>query len=733
MLDRLEDRLLLSADGSFPPAVDTNQDGLFQPYDALILLNAVSNDTSVDDAPQLDLNGDGQLSTADVDLIIGSLNSYYGGDWDAESIAALDDVTLAISDTVVSEGAAADVMVSLVQPTAEPVEVMVWSEGGTANAYEDFEATYVYLLFEPGGPTSQTVSVATMLDGVNEGDETFLMRASRTGGTTPAEAVATVTLQDVELDLPSLSVSDVTVSEGDSATVAVTLSSPPSEPLSLYIGSESITATEGSDYDYVFDFLTFDPAGPLTQTVAVPTFGDNEAESDETFRVVVTNSLTYESVRGTVTIQDVAPPATPCGTEHLALRLDYDDQWSSGSQVKGPNEPELGVGIFETEIPFVVEVGLHGCTAPAEYLLVVSVMAGDIPIPLSTQSLSVAAGSYFDESFTFVLPSGDSDQVELIADLYFDPPPISVPPGTVAQQTDPQDPPPLLKLHQRIMETTDRWRVELVDALPESGRDKGIEYVGTVGPHDVADNVVDFLMTDEFKASVIDAIESEGNVSPETALERFEGRLAQAKADIAASFRPVFEEFAAQLFSTDRPDAEALAGANDPTDPPGIFGRALDDIRAKIQAYLDSLPNLDAFPGIKKLDFHIELASISEILNSDAGESLSDYLKAGDVSWLWYDLRDTDINTFAILKRVDVSCPIADYGTLTLSAENVTAMGVGGFRLGGALHFSRIVGGYQFDMTLSPSVLHTPIDPFNIFGEGHQEYSVGIGANISNR
>src|SRR6056297_2321019 len=658
MLDRLEDRLLLSADGSFPSAVDTNQDGLFEPYDALILLNGVNHHTSVDDAPQLDLNGDGQLSTADVDLIIGSLNSYYGGDWDAESIAALDDVTLAISDTVVTEGAAADVTVSLVQPTAEPVEVMVWSEGGTAHAYEDFEATYVYLLFEPGGPTSQTVSVATMLDGVNEGDETFLMRASRTGGTTPAEAVATVTLQDVELDLPSLSVSGSPVHEGDSATVTVTLSIPPSEPLSLYVGSESITATEGSDYDYVFDFLTFDPAGPLTQTVAVPTFGDNEAESDETFRVVVTNSLTYESVRGTVTIQDVAPPATPCGTEHLALRLDYDDQWSSGSQVKGPNEPELGVGIFETEIPFVVEVGLHGCTAPAEYLLVVSVMAGDIPIPLSTQSLSVAAGSYFDESFTFVLPSGDSDQVELIADLYFDPPPISVPPGTVAQQTDPQDPPPLLKLHQRIMETTDRWRVELVDALPESGRDKGIEYVGTVGPHDVADNVVDFLMTDEFKASVIDAIESEGNVSPETALERFEGRLAQAKADIAASFRPVFEEFAAQLFSTDRPDAEALAGANDPTDPPGIFGRALDDIRAKIQAYLDSLPNLDAFPGIKKLDFHIELASISEILNSDAGESLSGYLKAGDVSGLWDDLVDTDFDKFSVVKMLAVSVPV---------------------------------------------------------------------------
>jgi len=140
MLDRLEDRLLLSADGSFPPAVDTNQDGLFQPYDALILLNAVNHHTSVDDAPQLDLNSDGQLSTADVDLIIGSLNSYYGGDWDAESIAALDDVTLAISDTVVTEGAAAEVTV--VSPIAVAHDPMAAESGGDTGTFR-IERSYV--------------------------------------------------------------------------------------------------------------------------------------------------------------------------------------------------------------------------------------------------------------------------------------------------------------------------------------------------------------------------------------------------------------------------------------------------------------------------------------------------------------------------------------------------------------------------------------------------------------
>src|SRR6056297_3568535 len=282
MLDRLEDRLLLSADGSFPSAVDTNQDGLFEPYDALILLNGVNHHTSVDDAPQLDLNGDGQLSTADVDLIIGSLNSYYGGDWDAESIAALDDVTLAISDTVVTEGAAADVTVSLVQPTAEPVEVMVWSEGGTANADEDFEATYVYLLFEPGGPTSQTVSVATMLDGVNEGDETFLMRASRTGGTTPAEAVATVTLHDVELDLPSLSITGSPVSEGDSATVTLTLDSVPATDLFITVWTADGTATVYEDYESLVSVLSshVDLGGSVMGFF--PRFGETPCHEDLT-------------------------------------------------------------------------------------------------------------------------------------------------------------------------------------------------------------------------------------------------------------------------------------------------------------------------------------------------------------------------------------------------------------------------------------------------------------------
>lgn len=415
------------------------------------------------------------------------------------------------------------------------------------------------------------------------------------------------------------------------------------------------------------------------------------------------------------------------------VRLDYDDEWSSGGQVKGPNDPELGVGIFETEIPFAVEVGLHSCNAPAEYSLVLSVMAGENPIPLSTESISVSAGGYFEGSFAVVLPSGDSDQVELVADLYYNPPPTSsaLTFATVVQQAEPQDPPPLLKLHERIVETTDRWRMELLDALPESATSKGIDYARTVAPRKAADKLLDSLMTDEIRQQVIAHIlESDNNISPESAADVFAQRLQSAKEDLAETFKPLFADVATWLFMTDRPDAEVLAGASDPVDPLGKVGQAFNDMRAKIDAYVDNLPSLDDYPAIKRLDFDIDFASVSDILKADAASSLKNKLKAGNFSGVWDAVRKTDVRTIAFVKSLSITYPIADDGRLMLSAENVSASGVGGFRLGGELDTSLQILGRNVKIKLNPSVLHKPNDPYNFFGQGHQQYEVGASVIV---
>lgn len=50
---------------------------------------------------------------------------------------------------------------------------------------------------------------------------------------------------------------------------------------------------------------------------------------------------------------------------------------------------------------------------------------------------------------------------------------------------------------------------------------------------------------------------------------------------------------------------------------------------------------------------------------------------------MWDAVRKTDVRTIAFVKSLSITYPIADDGRLMLSAENVSASGVGGFRLGG--------------------------------------------------
>jgi alpha-tubulin suppressor-like RCC1 family protein len=103
----------------------------------------------------------------------------------------------------------------------------------------------------------------------------------------------------VTAPLPSLSVSDVSISEGNTgaASVAfnVTLSAARPQPVTVRFltadGPAPAGARAGSDYQATSGTLVF-PPGTTTQTVVVPVYGDTLAESDETF------SLNLLSPRG---------------------------------------------------------------------------------------------------------------------------------------------------------------------------------------------------------------------------------------------------------------------------------------------------------------------------------------------------------------------------------------------------------------------------------------------------
>ncbi|HEX8710071.1 MAG TPA: Calx-beta domain-containing protein, partial [Pyrinomonadaceae bacterium] len=113
---------------------------------------------------------------------------------------------------------------------------------------------------------------------------------------------------------PEMTISDVTVTEGNTGTVnatfAVTLSVPASSTVTVDFTTADGTATAGTDYQATSGTLTFAP-GDLTKTVTVLVNGDTLDEANETFFVNLTNAVNATLLdnqgQGTITDNDAAP------------------------------------------------------------------------------------------------------------------------------------------------------------------------------------------------------------------------------------------------------------------------------------------------------------------------------------------------------------------------------------------------------------------------------------------
>jgi hypothetical protein len=91
--------------------------------------------------------------------------------------------------------------------------------------------------------------------------------------------------------LPTLSIDNVSVAEGNGgttpATFTVSISYSPVNPVTVTVNTADGTATVAdNDYQAITNqVLTFQPGGPLTQTVTVEVYGDLTVEPDQTFFV----------------------------------------------------------------------------------------------------------------------------------------------------------------------------------------------------------------------------------------------------------------------------------------------------------------------------------------------------------------------------------------------------------------------------------------------------------------
>ncbi|WP_161962887.1 putative Ig domain-containing protein [Xanthomonas campestris] len=254
---------------------------------------------------------------------VGSPNSAIG------TIANDDQPTLSINDVSVNEGNAgtsnATFTVSLSQPAgAGGVSFDIATADGSATAGVDYVASSLTGQTIPAGSSSATFTVLVNGDTLSEPNETFFVNVSNVSGAGVSDAQGQGTIVNDDA-LPSLSIDDVSVNEGNSgtttATFTVTLSAASGQTVSVNYASADGTATAGSDYVARSGTLTFAP-GTTAQGVAITVNGDTAVEPNETFSVALSGvsnaSIARATGTGTIINDDavvtVGPASLPSAT-----------------------------------------------------------------------------------------------------------------------------------------------------------------------------------------------------------------------------------------------------------------------------------------------------------------------------------------------------------------------------------------------------------------------------------
>ena len=173
------------------------------------------------------------------------------------------------------------------------VTVRFRTQAGTATPGQDYVEKTATVTFGDN-ETSKVVQVEFLRDGLDEPDETLnLVLDSVQGAVLGTPAAAVLTIQDSD-DQPDLTVSDGTVTEGDSGTremqLWIRLSRPTQRAVTVGYSTQDLTATAGSDY--VAESGTFTvPPGVTRAAILITVNGDTQFEPDEMFQLNLANAV----------------------------------------------------------------------------------------------------------------------------------------------------------------------------------------------------------------------------------------------------------------------------------------------------------------------------------------------------------------------------------------------------------------------------------------------------------
>ncbi len=248
--------------------------------------------------------------------------------------------------------------------------------GGTAT-YSDATAVSPSVTFDTAG-----VYVLSLV--VNDGTDA-----------SPPDFVS-ITVQAV----PEISIANTSVTEGDTGTASldftVSLSTAPGQTVTVDFATADGSATT-ADGDYLArnGTLTFDPAGPLSQTVAVVVNGDTDTEPDETLDVNLTNpanaTLGVAQATGTIVNDDTQPTLT---LTNLSLQTgESGDMTVTLSQAAGPGGVTVNLSASGAALTVPANVQVAQGSSAATFSVTAGNAAGTATVTASASGFSDGTGT----------------------------------------------------------------------------------------------------------------------------------------------------------------------------------------------------------------------------------------------------------------------------------------------------------------------------------------------------
>jgi Calx-beta domain/TadE-like protein len=314
--------------------------------------------------------------------------------------------SLSINNITVAEGASGLFTVSITNSSPTDITFKYNTVNGTAIAPGDYDAVTTGTGLIAAGSFTTTISVKALPDAIVDNNEKFTVVLSNVVGSAVSDGTGQATITD---KTATISINSISVVEGSTAIVTVSLDKASLLPVSFSYKSVDGTAVAPGDYDAITQTTYTIPAGPTTTSYTFTVKANNDFTLDDNERFTIPLSAitgaASGTTTGTVTITDNSPILT-------VDDVTVDEGGTATFTIKLNKISTSAVTFGYRTIDGTAQAGLNDYTTRS--LTNGSIPAGQLSttvtvVTLPDSDVEPAPNEYFDLVLSTIVGAGNSD------------------------------------------------------------------------------------------------------------------------------------------------------------------------------------------------------------------------------------------------------------------------------------------------------------------------------------